>query len=103
MNVRLLVLSSRRRILVRSLGYALGCGSAVGALTVLVVALVGAVVDQNLGLLPLTLVLAPIGAAVGAAEDAQHPVAARRPELGAGKRGLRKRANGRRVLRNGGS
>jgi hypothetical protein len=67
MNVRLLVLSSRRRILVRSLGYALGCGSAVGALTALVVALVGAVVDQNLGLLPLTLVLAPIGAAVGAA------------------------------------
>ncbi len=67
MNVRLLVLSSRRRILLRSLGYALGCGSAVGALTALVVALLGAVVDQNLGLLPLTLVLAPIGAAVGAA------------------------------------
>jgi hypothetical protein len=65
MNVRLLVLSSRRRILLRSLGYAIGCGSAVGALTALVVAVVSAVVDQSPGLLPLTLVLAPIGAVVG--------------------------------------
>ena len=44
-----------------------------------------------------------VGAAVRAAQDAQHPVAARRPELGAGERGLRKRANRGRFLRSGGS
>lgn len=66
MNLSLLVLSSRRRILLRSLGYALGCGSAAGALTALLVAAAFAAVGQNIGLLALTLVLAPIGAAVGA-------------------------------------
>jgi len=66
MNVSLLVLSSRRRILLRSLGYALGCGSSAGALTALLGAAVLAALEQNVSLLPLTLVLAPIAAAVGA-------------------------------------
>ena len=44
-----------------------------------------------------------VGTAVRAAGDAQHPVAARRPELGAGQRGLGKRANWGRLLRSGGS
>jgi hypothetical protein len=66
MNVSLLVLPSRRRILLRSLGYALGCGSAAGALTALLGAAVLAGLEQNVSLLPLTLVLAPIAAAVGA-------------------------------------
>lgn len=67
MNLRVVALPSRRRILMRSVGYAAGCGAAAGALVMVLTAIVAASLGPDPSAILFAVLLGvPIAAVIGA-------------------------------------